>query len=145
MGFLKSGLVKETLERSMTLKEAIDSGLEYKHVSQHSWYDRFYPAPMNVHMAVSNEWEVRTPQSRVTFSNSDIARVIWAAWNYDMKNASFSEFEKEMVRVANAVDNNPVNSRQKSQLKCICCEDGNPHPRDVSIGCPIHDVRSAKP
>lgn len=44
----------------LTLKEAFESGFPYKHETHHGWYEKFNPAPMNVHMAIDSHWETKT-------------------------------------------------------------------------------------
>jgi hypothetical protein len=43
----------------MTLKEAYESGMPYRHCTHRSWYERGNPAPMNVELAIDDNWEIK--------------------------------------------------------------------------------------
>ena len=53
----------------MTLKEAYESGLPYRHITHRAWYDACGPAPMNVEMAIDNNWEINGDKNQTLIEN----------------------------------------------------------------------------
>lgn len=53
----------------MTLKEAYESDMPYRHITHRSWYERGNPAPMNVEMAIDSNWEVNCDRNQTYVEN----------------------------------------------------------------------------